>query len=279
MEGGVRIDALERSLLEALDAGEDPLDAWRAYRAVAADVLDYYEASFGAPDRPAAAVAAAVAEQAPTLRRRERTLQLDVLAPQVAALLELPPGAGVEAVTFVGWDRALAWCDDEAEEPRAYFALERLPDAPEACRSLGAHELAHLAHFRLRPGEWPPWSVLGGIVGEAIAIWVSRTLVAGIALVDRLFLQPDALDRYAQHRPAVHGELLSLLDVVDEATYRRALFPPWLCEGDVAGVNETGYVVAAALGDAWDTRGITPAQAARLSLARARADLVALLAA
>ena len=279
MERGVRIEALERSLLQALDAGQDPLDAWRAYRCTAAEVLDYYEVTFGAPDQPEAAVAAAVAAQVPALRRRERTLQLDVMAPRVADLLELPPGAGVEAVTFVGWDRALAWYDDEAVAPRAYFALERLPDAPETCRSLGAHELAHLAHFRLRPGDWPPWSVLNGLVGEAIAIWVSQALVPGPGLAERLFLQQGALEAYAQHRPAIHAELLALLDVVEEATFRRALFPPWLCEGDVAGVNETGYAVAAALGDAWKSQDLTPAQAARLSPAQARADVVALLAA
>src|SRR3954466_9944354 len=126
----VHIEATERTLLDALDGGADPVAAWGAYRSAHSGVLDYYTSVFGPPDQPEEEVAAAAAAQAATLRRRERDLELDVLAPRVATLLEVPPERVVEAVTFVGWGRAMAWCDDESADPRAYFALERLPRQP-----------------------------------------------------------------------------------------------------------------------------------------------------
>jgi hypothetical protein len=276
---GVRTEATERTLLDALAAGVEPVEAWRAYRAAHGDVLGPYEAVFGPPDRSEAELAAAVAEQAPVLRRRGRALQLDEVAPRVARLLAVPAAEGLEAVTFVGWGRALAWCDDESADPRAFFALERMPDDDGLCRSLGAHEVAHLAHFRVRSGHWPAWSVLSGLVAEAIAIAAASTLVTGVDREQQLFVQPGALDAYRRHRPAVDAEVLALLDLVDEPTYRRVMFPPSLCEGDVAGVNETGYAIARALADAWPARGIAIAQAARRTPEQARADVVELLSA
>lgn len=276
MGGGVRVEGAQRTLLDALDAGAPPLDAWRAYRRAHADVLDYYEEAFGAPQEPEAQLAVSIAEQAVTLRRRECVLALDELAPRVAQMLEVAPDA-VEAVTFVAWGRAIAWCDDEHTDPRAYFALERMPDDPILCRAIGAHELTHLAHIRAREGDWPPWWVLGGIVAEAVAIDVSRRLVPEADPAAVMFVQPESLSAYARERDAVHAELLGLLDVVDEATYRRAMFPATLCGGDVAGVNECGYAVADELIAAWRAAGLSPAQAARRTPDEARADLVALL--
>jgi hypothetical protein len=274
---GVRIEATESTLLDALAGGADPVAAWRAYHAAHADVLGPYETAFGALDRPEAELAADIAGQAPTLRRRGSALRLNEVAPGVAALLEVPAQVGLEAVTFVGWGRALAWCDDESDHPRAFFALERAPDDAGLCRSLGAHEVAHLAHFRVRPGHWPAWSVLGGIVAEAIAAAAASALVPGIDPAAQLFVLPGAMDAYDRRRPAIDAEVLGLLDVVDEATYRRVMFPPTLCEGDVAGVNETGYAIAWALTEAWRARGLTVAQAARRTPEQARADLVELL--
>jgi hypothetical protein len=102
-------------------------------------------------------------------------------------------------------------------------------------------------------------------------------LVTGLDPERKLFVQPGALDEYRRHRTAINAEVLELLDVVDEATFRRVMFPPSVCEGDVAGVNETGYSIAWALGDAWQARGITLAQAARRTPQQTRADLVELL--
>jgi hypothetical protein len=274
---GVRIEATEGTLLDALAHGVEPVAAWRAYRAAHVDVLDAYERTFGPPQRPETELAAEIAARAPALRRRGRALQLDDLARRVAQLLEVPTQARLEAVTFVGWGRAVAWCDDESADPRAFFALERAPDDATLYRSLAAHEVAHLAHFRVRPGDWPAWSVLGGLVAEAVAIAAAGVLVPGLDPERKLFVQPGALDEYRDHRAAIDAELLELLDVVDEATFRRVMFPPSLCEGDVAGVNETGYSIAWALGDAWQARGISLAQAARRTPEQARADLLALL--
>ncbi len=277
MGPGVRIAATERPLLDALASTADPAQAWRAYRAANAELLDYYAGLFGGPDRSDDELAADLAGQSAALRRRERALALELLAPRVAELLQVPSHSAIEAVTFVGWGRAIAWCDDEADDPRAYFALERLPESSPLCRSVGAHELAHLAHFRVRRGAWPPWSVLTGIVAEAVAVATAHLVVPDADPTAALLLQPGALEAYERHRGAVHAELLSLLDVVDEPTYRRVMFPPLLCEGGVAGVNETGYAVALALTEAWRGAGLSPAQAARRTPAQARADLVALL--
>jgi hypothetical protein len=152
-------------------------------------------------------------------------------------------------------------------------------DDARLCRTLGAHELAHLAHFRVRPGTWPAWAVWGGIFSEAVAAATARTLVPGLDPAEQLALQPGALQAYARHRAQIHAELLELVDAIDEATYRRVLFPPDLCEGDVAGVGETGYAVALELGNAWAARGVTLAQAAQMTPAQARGELVHLLAA
>jgi hypothetical protein len=274
---GVRIEATERTLLDALAEGVEPVAAWRAYRAAHVDVLDAYERAFGPLDRPEAELAAEIAVQAPALRRRGRALQLDDLVGRVAELLQVPAQARLEVVTFVGWGRAVAWCDDESDDPRAFFALERAPDDAQLYRSLAAHEVAHLAHFQVRSGDWPAWSVLGGLVAEAVAIAAAGVLVTGLDPERKLFVQPGALDEYRRHRTAINAEVLELLDVVDEATFRRVMFPPSVCEGDVAGVNETGYSIAWALGDAWQARGITLAQAARRTPQQTRADLVELL--
>lgn len=273
----VRIASSQDTLLGALADGIEPVTAWRAYRAMHADVLDSYEATFGPPDRSEAELAGAIVERLAVLRERERALDLRSVAPRVAELFAIPAEFALEAVTFVGWDRALAWCDDEAAHPRAYFALERMPDDPGLCRALGAHELAHLAHFRLRPGVWPAWSVWVGLFCEAIAASASRALVPGLDIAEQLALQPGALPAYAERRAEIHAELLELLKVVDEATFRRVLFPPALCDGDVAGVGETGYAAALELGEAWVARGVTLAQAARMTPAQAQAELVELL--
>lgn len=280
MAVGVRIEAIERTLLDALAQGAEPEAAWRAYRTRHGDVLDRYEAAFGAPSGPGPAPwATSIAAHADLLRRRERALALDELAPKVAALLELASDEALNAVTFVGWDRAIAWCDDESAHPRAYFALERLPDCPRQIRVIGAHELGHLAHIAVRRGDWPAWAVGTGIIMEAIAVATARTFAAGIAPTDQMHLHPQTLERYARRRDAIHAEVLALVDVVDEATYRRVMFPATLCEGDVAGVNETGYAIAWALADAWQARGLSIAQAARRPPRQAHADLVELLSA
>jgi hypothetical protein len=277
MTMGVRTEATERTLLDALADGVEPVAAWRAYRAAHADVFDHYETTFGSPDRPEAEIAAELAAQAPALRRRGRALDLEGVAPHVAELLAVPPQEGLEAVTFAGWGRALAWCDDESEEPRAFFALERMPDDAALCRTLGAHEVTHLAHFRVRQGSWQAWSVLNGVVAEAVAIMAAATLVPGVEPERQMYLSPGTVDAYRRQRAAIHAEVLPLLDVVDEATYRRLMFPPSLCEGAVAGVNESGYPIAWALTEAWRAGGISIAQAARRTPEQARADLVAVL--
>jgi hypothetical protein len=277
---GVRIAAIERTLLDALDQGTEPAAAWRAYRKAHADVLDYYESAFGGPQgADDQRLGEAVAAQAPLLRRRECALALGALAPRVAALMELSDDEALDAVTFIGWGRAIAWCDDESDQPRAYFALERLPDRVGQIRVIAAHELGHLGHIAVRPGDWAAWSVGGGIVMEAVAVATARAFARGVDPTDQLNVQPGALAAYARRREAIHAAVLALVDVVDEATYRRVMFPPWLCEGDVAGVNESGYAIAWALADAWDARGISVAQTARRPRDQARGDLVELLSA
>lgn len=273
----MRVDATEETLLGALATGVDPGDAWRTYRDRHPDVLALYENTFGGTTRTAAELGGAAAAAIPRLRARAAALDLERTLPRVAGLLELEDSDDLEAVTFVGWDHAIAWCSDECAEPRVHFALERLPVESLTCLAFGAHELAHLAHIRTRPGDWAAWNVTTGIFSEAVAIATTQALVPELDLAEQVMLQPGAREAYAAARPAIHAELLELLDHGDEATYRRVLFPPALCEGAVAGANETGYLVAIALVDRWAARSVSTAAAARMTPAEARAELIALL--
>lgn len=274
----VRIDAAEETLVTALAGGADPATAWRRYAERHRETLAYYESVCGPPDAALtpADLGARAARLAPRITEQRAALQLAPMAERVGELLRLPHGSVLRAVTFVGWERATAWVDDERADSRAYFALERLPGTARGCAALAAHELTHLAHLELLPARRPPWSVGGGLLFEALAIHVVRELVPDATMQEQILLEDGVLEAYARHGAYARAELAKLLLHAhddDEATFRRVFFPAWGREGDVAGVGECGYLVAAELSDHWRDRQVSAATAARMAFDEAVSDM------
>lgn len=278
----VLIEATEETLLTALAGGADPATAWLRYAEHHGEMLAYYESVCGPPDAALtpAELGARTVQAAPRIAQQRAALQLAPMAERVGGLLRLPHGSVLRAVTLVGWERATAWVDDERAESRAYFALERLPDTARGCAVLAAHELTHLAHLELLPARRPPWSVSGGLLFEALAIHVARELVPDATLQEQILLEDGVLEAYARRGPDARAELAELLheNDDDEATFRRVFFPAWGRKGDVAGVGQCGYLVAAELADHWRERGVSAATAARMPFDEVIVDMGAVLA-
>lgn len=257
------VHAVERPLLEDLRAGRDPEAAWSAYAEANRALLDHYAETWSLPARPSG-WAQAVAAFADVLARRARHLDLERALADVVGLVGPRRPFHSDVYTLVGWGHVTAWVDDRPRhvEPAAYFCLDRLSDTAQTISIVVRHELAHLCHLAARPpADWEPWSVTEAIQLEAVAIAVTQALVPDAPFSDHADVRPATIAAYHERRSVVHEQLAGLLERVDPAAFMQV----FTRDQDLAGVTQSGYLVAEALARDWQRRGMTIAEAARMS--------------
>jgi len=213
----------------------------------------------------------ALAADEPRFAARVQALGLEERAAAICALLGYQEPAPLRATVLVGCFEPTAWCDENSAND-VFFCVEKLPDDPNRCGLIAAHELTHAAHLnisRFEPGAWP---VSRGLHAEALAIAVTLRLFSQLPATEHLGLEHPArtLDAYQAAERPVHETLLGLLECCDEDAYRDVFYPDW-GRPQAAGLPEqVGYLIACQAAQRWNDTNVCLARIARWDDRQAR---------